>query len=166
MANILVICTANICRSPVAEALLRDRLDKQGLDSWQVSSAGTWANYGQPASSYSVEVLAEQGLDIKNHNSRPVDDQLMEKADLVLCMEEGHMEGLRVEFRRHAAKIYTLSQMSGPSYSVHDPYGEPRPLYERMVAELTKLVDDGMPRILELAQANERQRKLEDEDNS
>ena len=49
MAHIMVVCTANICRSPVAETLLRDRLEKEGLADWEVSSAGTWAETGQRA---------------------------------------------------------------------------------------------------------------------
>lgn len=155
MANILIVCTANICRSPVAEAILRDRLSNQGLDGWQVGSAGTWASAGQLASTYSVEIMAEQGLDITGHTSKPVDDKLLGESDLILCMELGHVEALKTEFPQYTSRIYPLSEMTGQLYSIHDPYGEPRPAYEKMVAELTQLIEDGLPRIIKLARNNE-----------
>jgi protein-tyrosine phosphatase len=152
MANILIVCTANICRSPVVEALLAERLAQKGYHSWQVASAGTWAMRGQAASRFSVEVLAEQGLDISDHQSSPVSHELLDWADLVLCLASGHAEALKAEFPTKAKKIYMLTEMSGRPYSVHDPYGEPRPAYERMVDEVKMLVDNGLERIIELAQ--------------
>ena len=163
MPHIVVVCTANICRSPVGEAILRQRLEARekaaasGIQ-WQVSSAGTWAAYGQAASTYSVELMAEQGLDISDHGSRPVDQALLDTADLLLCMETGHAEALRAEFPQQAYKVSLLSEMAGPAYSVSDPYGGPRSEYERMVAEVGDLIDAGLPRIVELALANERRR--------
>ena len=163
MPNIVVVCTANICRSPVGEAVLRQHLEarKKAAGSgvhWQVSSAGTWALYGQAASTYSVELMAEQGLDISKHGSQPIDRALLDSADLLLCMETGHAEALRAEFPRQAYKIYLLSEMAGPAYSVSDPYGGPRSEYQRMVNEVGDLIDAGLPRIVELALANERRR--------
>jgi protein-tyrosine phosphatase len=158
MANVLIVCTANICRSPVVHALLADRLVRNGYPEWQVASAGTWAEHGNHASHYSVEVLADQGFDISGHLSQPIDKELLAWADLVMCLATGHVEALRAEFPRDAYKIYLLTSMSGPPYSVHDPYGEPRFAYERMVKEVTKLVDDGLPRIVELSLENYRRR--------
>lgn len=159
MANIIIVCTANICRSPVVHALLADRLQRNGYQDWQVTSAGTWAEYGQLASNFSVEVLAEQGFDISGHRSQPINEELLAWADLVLCLATGHAEALKAEFRSEKHKIYLLSAMSGRPYSVHDPYGEPRFAYEQMVQEVTKLVDDGLPRIIELGQENQRRRQ-------
>lgn len=158
MAKILIVCTANVCRSPVAEAILRDRLSKRGLNGWYVKSAGTWASAGQPASHYSIEVLAEQGLDISGHISRTVDDQLLEESDLILCMELGHVEALKTEFPQYASRTYLLSEMAGQRFSIDDPFGGPRPDYEKMVAELTDLIEDGLPRTIMLARNNEEKR--------
>lgn len=153
MPNIMIVCTANICRSPVAEAILKDRLKKQGYDDWTVVSAGTWAYPGQRAADMSIRLMAEQGLDILNHTSQVVSDPLLSSMDLVLCMEIGHAEALRVEFPAQREKIHLLSEMSGKHYSVPDPFGGPEAGYERMVEEVAKLIDDGMPRIVELASA-------------
>jgi protein-tyrosine phosphatase len=139
--------------------LLRDRLQRQGLLDWQIASAGTWASPGLPASAYSVDVLAEQGLDIQDHASHPISSADLKNSDLILCMETGHVEALRAEFTQNAWKVHLLSEMSGPAYSVSDPYGGPRVGYEQMLLELTGLIDDGLPRIVQIAVANVQQRQ-------
>lgn len=158
MAHILVVCTANICRSPVAEALLQDRLQKHGLEQWTVTSAGTWANWARGASEFSIEVAQQLGLDISEHCAQMVDETQLEQADLILCMETGHVEALRVEFPVYAHKIYLLSEMVGQQYGVQDPYGEPLVMYQQMAKELATLIDNGLERIIKLAGENERRR--------
>ncbi len=155
MAHILIICTANICRSPVAEAILRDRLAKRGLEDWTVSSAGTWAMTRRGASENSVIVAREYGLDISSHQARMVEEEYLREADLVLCMEAGHAEALRAEFQGQAHKVFMLTEMAGRPYSVYDPFGEPLISYQRMAAELAGLIDGGMDRIVQLAEENE-----------
>ena len=150
MKKIIVVCTANICRSPVVEAVLQDRLIARGLRDWKVESAGTWAHNGQAASRYSTEILAERGLDISDHSSRVITREMLEEASLVLCLAEGHAEALRAEFPDQAAKVFLLTEMIGQSYSVSDPYGGPRFAYVRMVNDVTQMIEDGLPRIIEL----------------
>lgn len=155
MANILIVCTANICRSPVAEALLADRLAKRGAADWVVSSVGTWAMTQRGASRNSVELMARQGYDLSNHISRMVELDHLQAADLVLTMEIGHAEALRAEFPSEADKVYLLSEMTGDAYNISDPYGGPVEEYERMIGTLTQVIDSGIDRIMELAVENE-----------
>lgn len=153
MPNVIFVCTANICRSPVAEALFCDWLRQRlaaGADAWRVSSAGTWADEGAPASAYSAEVMAEAGLDLSAHRSRRVDRQMLEAADLVLCMTRSQREALQVEFPDLAGRVQLLTIMAGPAYDVADPYGGPRQGYVEMAAELKQIVERGGPRILAL----------------
>ncbi len=154
MAKILIICTANICRSPVAAALLRDRLRQRGLSDWQVGSAGTWAMASRGASRYSIQVSARNGLDISGHRSAMVDEAYLSEADLVLTMEDGHAEALRAEFPNLAYKVHMLSEMIGRAYNIPDPYGGPLEEYERMYEGLCDVVDGGLERIITLAQDN------------
>ena len=154
MANILIVCTANICRSPVAEALLKDRLHHRGYNDWIVSSAGTWAMVERGASHNSQVVAAQYGFDISSHLARMVEESLLGEADLVLCMEEGHVEALRVEFPDQAYKIFLITAMAGPAYSVADPFGSSLPDYQRMAAELASIIDRGLDRIIDLAEKN------------
>jgi protein-tyrosine phosphatase len=151
---ILVVCTANICRSPVAEVLLRMKLHAAGFKNWTVVSAGTWAAEGHRAAPFSIDLMAERGLDIRSHRSQPVTERLMQQANLVLCMETGHARTLRQAYPAHQRKTYTIRQMIKKRGSVRDPYGGARRQYERMVAEVDDLIDRGFPRIQTLAQGN------------
>ena len=156
MAHILVVCTANICRSPVGEAVLRDRLIGRGLEEWTVGSAGTWAQWKRGASQHSVDLMREQGFDITGHQARIIQLEHMQQADLILCMESGHVEALKAEFPAYAYKVYYFSEMAGHPYSIKDPYGGSLAEYRRMTEELTDIIDRGLDRIIALATANEK----------
>lgn len=153
MPHILFVCTANICRSPVGEAILRDRLQKRGLQQWTTSSAGTWALVGREAAYYSIRLMAEKGFDLEAHRARMLDEALLKQADLVLCMEPGHMEAIKAEFTAYSNKVYLLSEMIGRVHRIPDPFGKPIEEYQAMIAELTELIDSGLDRIIELAKA-------------
>ncbi len=154
MARILVICTANICRSPVAAALLRDRLRKRGLTDWTVGSAGTWAMEARPATRYSVDVMGRHGYNITDHRARMVEERHLREANLALTMEDGHAEALRAEFPAQAHKVFLLTEMIGRNYNIPDPYGGPVEEYQRMYDNLVEVIDAGLDRIIALAKAN------------
>ena len=154
MAHILIVCTANICRSPVGEVVLRDRLAKLGLNDWTVSSAGTWAQWKRGASDHSVTLMREQGFDITAHQAQIIGLEHMQQSDLILCMESGHVEALKAEFPAYANKVYYFSEMAGRQYSITDPYGGTLPEYRRMTEELTGIIDGGMDKIVALATEN------------
>jgi protein-tyrosine phosphatase len=152
--HVLVVCTANICRSPVGEALLQAKLQAENLAGWTVSSAGVWAAVDNTASLFSQLLMAEQGLDIASHRSQLVTESLLQQADLVVCMETRHVNSLRSAFPTYKNKLFTLKQMVGKRGSVRDPYGGTRRDYEKMVATVGKLIEQGFPRIKQLALHN------------
>lgn len=162
MPHILFVCTANICRSPVAEAVLRHRLRERGMADWTVSSAGTWAVQERGAAQNSIQVLAERGMDIRDHRSRMVSDELLEEADLILCMESGHVEALKAEFPEVAHRIHQLSETAGESFSVSDPYRGPLEAYQQMAVTVTDLIDRGLQQIIDLAWTNHQRRSPRD----
>lgn len=148
--SVLFVCTANICRSPMAEVLFRARLRKLRNDwpAWQVESAGTWAADGIPASKRSVQVMAEYGLDITGHRSRVVTREMLEEFDLILTMEPGHKEGMGVEFPEAAQRIFLLSEMEGAAMPVADPYGGTLEDYQKAAGIIDEILANGMERIL------------------
>jgi len=158
MPHILLICTANICRSPVAEALLRQKLAGRQLtvdQGWIVSSAGTWAVQKRPAASESIQLMDERGLDITDHRAQMVDEAMIAGADLALCMTASHAEALRVEFPKYAGKIHLLTALVGKQYDISDPYGGPIDEYERMVSEVDSLLTNGLDWVVTNVQKND-----------
>lgn len=87
--SILFVCTGNTCRSPMAAALMRRALDKRGRSDIIVESAGLAAD-GSPASGNAVAAMAEQGVDLSAHRSRPATPALLRQADILAVMSPSH----------------------------------------------------------------------------
>lgn len=149
MPSLIFICTANICRSPMAMAIFLNRVQQQD-ESWRVESAGTWAYEGDPASEKVVQVLAGRGLDISNHRSRLVSHDILSDFDLILTMEQGQMEALKVEFPDLAGRVYMLSEMIGMKFDIKDPIGGPLYEFEETANEFERIFDEGDQTIYEL----------------
>lgn len=105
MKNILFICTGNTCRSPMAEALLREKSD----DKVMVKSAGISAADGQPAHPYTQKVLENKGINL-DHQSRALTGDLVGWADLILTMTENHKRMLLQEYPGALSKAFTLRE--------------------------------------------------------
>ncbi len=149
MKQVLIICTGNVCRSPMAMGLLRQRLVQDGLDSQvSVSSAGVYGLDGSAASQPSVDVLAERGINISAHRAHTVGRKELAEADLILVMEEAQRRTLFYNYPEQLPKIFLLSEMSGGHSDIKDPYRRPKEEYERCADELTRLIETGYATIL------------------
>ena len=111
MASILVVCSGNICRSPVAEGLLRHALRVRfGNESPLVSSAGTIGLDGSPATPEAVQAAGERGVDIGRHVARRLDDEML-AADLMVCMAAEHREEIQDRVPEALARTFTLKEL-------------------------------------------------------
>lgn len=150
MPELLFLCTANICRSPMAEGLALAHLVAAGYPDWTVASAGTWGMEGSQASEYSLRLLAERGIDLSGHRARAVTDEMLARASLVLVMTGDHKEAVLADFPDHADKVYLLSEMVGESFDIADPIGGSIEDYRETFEEIDDLLTRGLPRIVEL----------------
>lgn len=142
--RVLFVCTGNTCRSPLAEVMLRQLLEERGLgDAITVSSAGVGAAAGAPAAESARKVAEERGLRLDGHRSRPVDEEILAQADLVLTMTAAHQELLRRRFPRYAHAVYTLKEYAGVEGSpdVEDPFGGGDALYRAVADEIRGLLE-------------------------
>ena len=155
MKRVLIVCTGNVCRSPMAMGLMRQRLAQDGLDSQvSVSSAGVYGLDGSAASQPSVDVLAERGINISAHRAHTVGRKELAEADLILVMEEAQRRTLFYTYPEQLHKIFLLSEMSGDYRDIKDPYRRPKEEYVRCADELTKLIEDGYATILKRLRVN------------
>jgi protein-tyrosine phosphatase len=112
MTAILVVCTGNVCRSPMAEGLLRASLqDRLGSDAPTVSSAGTAGWEGSGAMPESVSAAAERGVDIAAHAARRLVPELVDDADLVLAMADEHRRAVASADAGAEGKTFTLKEL-------------------------------------------------------
>lgn len=107
--DILVLCTGNVCRSPVGERLLQRQLLARGIDA-RVHSAGFVLD-GRPISDESLELLAARGIDAADHRSRVVDASMIAAADLVLGMAREHVREAVLLDRSALSRTFTLREL-------------------------------------------------------
>ncbi len=152
MSMILFVCTGNLCRSPMAEGLLSQRLSEKGLDKHhRVLSAGIWAVDDHPASEHAVAVMAERGVDISSHIAHTITVSDVVEADLILVMSREHEQMIHSTWPQYGWKIHRLSEVVGRRKDVADPYGGSIDEYRVCADTLAEYIDRGFERILELA---------------
>jgi protein-tyrosine phosphatase len=151
MSVILFVCTGNICRSPMAVGLLRQRLSQEGLASqFKVFSAGVWALDNHPASDKAIAVMAERGIDINDHIAHTITYDDIAEAELILVMSREHADVIRNTWPQYAWKVHRLSEMVGKRKDIQDPYGSTVTAYRACADTLSTYIEEGLERILEL----------------
>jgi protein-tyrosine phosphatase len=133
VATILLVCTGNICRSPMAEGFLRRQLADRGVEGVEVMSAGVSGWEGSPATGEAVAALREMEVDISEHRARRLTSRLVNAADLVVGMAEEHRDAVGRVVPSAASRTFTLKELVRLLGSGRDP-GDVVPLDERIRA--------------------------------
>lgn len=126
--RLLVVCTANQCRSPMAEVIARDLAARRGIEV-AVRSAGTGAIDGVPATDGACMTVRKLGLDLTDHLSRSVTAELVASADLVIAMEQQHVIDLVTDHGASLATTYTLQELAGRAETATRYPDEPMQLW-------------------------------------
>lgn len=134
--SILLVCVGNICRSPTAEYLLRNRLTRSDAG---VSSAGLGALDDRPMDATAAQILREHGIDASAHRGKQLRADMLRQAELVLVMEKAHAANIARKAPEVSGKVFLLGKWQDER-DIPDPYGQQRPAFEHVY----KLIDQGV----------------------
>lgn len=173
MKKVVIVCSGNTCRSPMAAALIEAKVAAAQLaDKIQVSSAGVTAADGEQASEHGVALLAEREISLAMHRSRRLKLEELEEADLLLVMTAKHREALQrlalqgmdsLAIDREGAvhaqmrKVLLFSELIAASpqddgqtepFDIADPYGESKDIYSATLLQLEEILEQGWSRLL------------------
>ena len=148
---ITFVCSGNICRSPMAEGILKKLLDKSKfIKQISINSAGTLNLTPTKASDEAIKISQKNQIDISEHRSRPIKRTILDEANLIICMASYHYNILVKNYPEYADKIFILKSMNRDEYlidpSIADPIGMSeefyKKIYEEIETELIRLLPD------------------------
>jgi protein-tyrosine-phosphatase len=145
--QLLFVCTGNTCRSPLAEAIARRMIADRMIPDIIVGSAGTSAWADAPASDGALLVALEHGIDLGDHRARPLAQELVSRAQVILTMGPHHLD--RAEALGGTGRTWLLTDFaSGTPRPISDPFGGDLDVYRATFAELEEAVGAVLDRIV------------------
>ncbi len=147
--EILFVCTANVCRSPMTEAIFNALAEEKNLP-WRATSAGVAALKGEDVTPNARAALEEVGIHPEEHRARQVSEAMLKAADLVLVMSPQHLRALHRSFGNLSDKVYTLPEYAiGASAEerIPDPYGHTMTTFRASVRELLGYIEELVGRL-------------------
>lgn len=143
ITSVLVVCTGNICRSPMGEGVLVHKFAQTNLSHISVQSAGTsgWENH-KPTSE-AIQACSEIGIDISTLRSSPITEQMIQGADLVVAMEQYHIDEMVKRFYASSEKLFLLGDFHAeqPGLEIDDPYGMVMSYYREILEQICQCAE-------------------------
>ena len=142
--KIMFVCTGNICRSAMAEYLLKKKA-KENKKELNISSCGTYATDGDIATYEAIETLRDDfNIDLKPHRATNITKSDILKSDLILCATINHKNFVLYMFPELKGKVYTIKEFAGENtqnLDVQDPWGYDISVYRKCASEISNLLD-------------------------
>ena len=145
--RILLVCTGNSCRSVMAQGIMQQMLERAGIRSVEVESAGVFAVEGMSPTRETLRVLQGVGVDGSAHRARTLTVSMAEEADLIFAMESFQVDEIvrripSVRDKVHLLKAYGLqAREEGVNPNIPDPIGKPLEVYEVCFADIREAVE-------------------------
>ena len=137
--NILVVCVGNICRSPIGERYLQQRLPNKNIASAGIASKKSHLE-GKPADAMAQQVAEQHGIDLTGHQSQQLTSQLCAQYDLILVMEKGHLSALSEIAPEASGKAMLFGQWIGQK-EIPDPYRQSKEAFDYAYQLISQAAD-------------------------
>lgn len=142
MKTVLFVCTSNVCRSPMAEAVWQARVCSAGRQAdWEAQSAGVMASDGEAPLQQAVLAAGWHGLSIADHTARHLTTAMLREASLVLAINQTLKAAILSERPEFGEKVYTLREYAGMDEDITDPYGMDPGIYEACLVDLERCIN-------------------------
>lgn len=143
MFKVLVVCTGNICRSPMAAGLLHHCLPDSLQTTIAVGSAGTHALHGLQAEANAIKAMNRIGIDITGHRARQITREIAHGSDLILTMEAAHSQHVKGLLKLQQNPPQRISEFNPkvPPQDIADPYGGPVEAFEECLRTLQPCIN-------------------------
>ena len=138
--KLLVVCTGNVCRSPMAVGLFR-----QVIPEVLANSAGISALVGHGADPIAVQVMAEAGIDISSHRARMLTDAIARDSDIILVMDELQKQQLSAQYPYTRGKVFLLAEAE--KRNIPDPFMQTKEVFFDIYLQIEKAVKEWAERI-------------------
>lgn len=143
--KIMFICTGNICRSAMAEGMMRKLVQEQNKEA-EVYSCGIYAETGDYATYNAVEAASKYDADISNHRATNIRDSKIEEMDVILCATISHKQSVLYLYPELEGKVFTIKEYAkldknGQYMDIKDPWGYDMDVYENCAKEIKECLD-------------------------
>ncbi|MBN1575139.1 MAG: hypothetical protein JW913_01205 [Chitinispirillaceae bacterium] len=152
MAGIVFICNANMCRSPIAEGIMKKKCVENGLSCLHVASMGIHAEEGNCATEFAIAVCREQSIDIEQHSSRPLIPDELKMSHLIFVMEPVQINFIDLFFPQVSDRLFMLGawpDRKGKKATIPDPVGRPINAYRKTFQLLQQHIDNLLPELIQ-----------------
>lgn len=139
--NILVVCVGNICRSPMAEALLKQRFPEKNID-----SAGVGALVGYSADPAAIKIMEEQNIDITTHVAKQIEENLVHRADLIFTMSDSQNKWIEDRWPFCRGKTFKLGHWSDKD--IADPYKHEISAFMNAYKDIVSGIDEWQDKLI------------------
>lgn len=144
--KIMFICTGNICRSAMAEGIMKKIVKDKNIDA-KVYSCGIYAETGDYATYNAIEAAKKYNVNISSHRATNIRESNIEEMDLILCATQSHKQSVIYLYPNLREKIYTMKEYAkldnnGQDMDIKDPWGYDMNVYTNCVMEIEKCIQE------------------------